>query len=119
MSGNLTASLPRSAASSRRRACGWALVAFPAGRRDHQIGRDADPDEEDRDAHSPDDDPIPGQRPLLEEHHQAGREHPLLAAMVEHAMAPLASDLDPNLAWDKQIDAAMRDLHGTLMRHPG
>jgi AcrR family transcriptional regulator len=43
----------------------------------------------------------------------------LLAAMVEYAMAPLASDLDPNLPWDKQIDAAMRDLHGTLMRHPG
>jgi len=43
----------------------------------------------------------------------------LLAAMVEHAMAPLASDLDPNLPWDKQIDAAMRDLHETLMRHPG
>ena len=43
----------------------------------------------------------------------------LLAAMVGYAMAPLASDLDPNLCWDKQIDAAMRDLHGTLMRHPG
>jgi AcrR family transcriptional regulator len=43
----------------------------------------------------------------------------LLAAMVEYAMAPLASDLDPNLPWDKQIDTAMRDLHGTLMRHPG
>jgi hypothetical protein len=39
--------------------------------------------------------------------------------MVGHAMAPLASDLDPNLPWDKQIEAAMRDLHGTLMRHPG
>jgi AcrR family transcriptional regulator len=43
----------------------------------------------------------------------------LLAAMVGYAMAPLASDLDPNLSWDRQIDAAMRDLHGTLMRHPG
>jgi AcrR family transcriptional regulator len=43
----------------------------------------------------------------------------LLAAMVGYAMAPLASDLDPNLPWDKQIEAAMRDLHGTLMRHPG
>ena len=43
----------------------------------------------------------------------------LLAAMVEYAMAPLANDLDPNLPWDKQIDAAMRDLHETLMRHPG
>ena len=43
----------------------------------------------------------------------------LLAAMVGYAMAPLASDLDPNLCWDKQIAAAMRDLHGTLMRHPG
>lgn len=43
----------------------------------------------------------------------------LLAAMVGHAMAPLARDLDPNLPWDKQIEAAMRDLHGTLMRHPG
>ena len=43
----------------------------------------------------------------------------LLAAMVGYAMAPLASDLDPNLCWDKQIDAAMRDMHGTLMRHPG
>ena len=43
----------------------------------------------------------------------------LLAAMVGYAMAPLASDLDPNLRWDKQIDAAMRDLHGTHMRHPG
>ena len=43
----------------------------------------------------------------------------LLAAMVGYAMAPLASDLDPNLPWDKQIDAAMRDLHRTLTRHPG
>ena len=43
----------------------------------------------------------------------------LLAAMVGYAMAPLANDLDPNLLWDKQIDAAMRDLHKTLTRHPG
>jgi AcrR family transcriptional regulator len=43
----------------------------------------------------------------------------LLAAMVGYAMAPLASDLDPNLPWDKQIEAAMHDLHETLMRHPG
>jgi AcrR family transcriptional regulator len=43
----------------------------------------------------------------------------LLAAMVGHALAPLASDLDPNLAWDDQIDAAMHDFHDTLKRHPG
>jgi AcrR family transcriptional regulator len=43
----------------------------------------------------------------------------LLSAMVGHALAPLASDLDPKLAWDEQIDAAMRDFHGTLKRHPG
>jgi AcrR family transcriptional regulator len=43
----------------------------------------------------------------------------LLAAMVGYAMAPLASDLDPNLPWDKQIEAAMHHLHETLMRHPG
>jgi len=43
----------------------------------------------------------------------------LLAAMVGYAMAPLASDLDPNLPWDKQIDGAMRDLHQTLTGHPG
>jgi AcrR family transcriptional regulator len=42
----------------------------------------------------------------------------LLAAMVGYAMAPLASDLDPNLPWDKQIEAAMRDLHQTLTGHP-
>ncbi|BDB44242.1 TetR/AcrR family transcriptional regulator C-terminal domain-containing protein [Mycobacterium kiyosense] len=39
--------------------------------------------------------------------------------MVGHALAPLASDLDPNLAWDDQIDAAMHDFHDTLKRHPG
>ena len=43
----------------------------------------------------------------------------LLAAMVGHALAPLASDLDPNLAWDDQIGAAMHDFHDTLTRHPG
>jgi AcrR family transcriptional regulator len=43
----------------------------------------------------------------------------LLAAMVGYAMGPLANDLDPNLPWDKQIEAAMRDLHQTLTRHPG
>jgi AcrR family transcriptional regulator len=43
----------------------------------------------------------------------------LLAAMIGHALAPLASDLDPNLAWDDQIDAAMHDFHDTLKRHPG
>jgi AcrR family transcriptional regulator len=43
----------------------------------------------------------------------------LLAAMIGHALAPLASDLDPNLAWDDQIDAAMRDFHHTLKQHPG
>jgi AcrR family transcriptional regulator len=43
----------------------------------------------------------------------------LLAAMIGHALAPLASDLDPNLAWDDQIDAAMRDFHDTLKQHPG
>lgn len=43
----------------------------------------------------------------------------LLAAMVGHALAPLASDLDPNLAWDNQINAAMHDFHDTLTRHPG
>ncbi|ORV54381.1 hypothetical protein AWC05_17410 [Mycobacterium florentinum] len=43
----------------------------------------------------------------------------LLAAMVGHALAPLASDLDLKLAWDNQIDAAMHDFHDTLTRHPG
>lgn len=43
----------------------------------------------------------------------------LLAAMIGHALAPLASDLDPNLAWDDQIDAAMHDFHNTLKQHPG
>ena len=43
----------------------------------------------------------------------------LLAAMVKHAMDPLAADLDPKLSSDKQIDAAMRDLHRILNRHPG
>src|SRR6516165_3232291 len=43
----------------------------------------------------------------------------LLAAMIGHALAALASDLDPNLAWDDQIDAAMHDFHDTLKRHPG
>jgi AcrR family transcriptional regulator len=43
----------------------------------------------------------------------------LLSAMVEHALTPLARDLDPNLPWDKQIDAAMGDFHKTLEAHPG
>ncbi|CQD17933.1 TetR family transcriptional regulator [Mycobacterium lentiflavum] len=43
----------------------------------------------------------------------------LLAAMIGHALAPLASDLDPNLDWDAQIDAAMHDFHDTLKQHPG
>jgi AcrR family transcriptional regulator len=43
----------------------------------------------------------------------------LLAAMVGHALAPLASDLDPKLAWHSQIDAAMHDFHATLESHPG
>jgi AcrR family transcriptional regulator len=43
----------------------------------------------------------------------------LLTAMVGHALAPLAGDLDPNMPWHKQIDDAMRDLHHTLERHPG
>ena len=43
----------------------------------------------------------------------------LLSAMVGHALAPLASDLDPNLDWDDQIDAAMHDFHDTLKHHPG
>jgi AcrR family transcriptional regulator len=43
----------------------------------------------------------------------------LLAAMVGHALAPLASDLDPNLVWDNQISAAMHDFHDTLKQHPG
>lgn len=43
----------------------------------------------------------------------------LLTAMVGHALAPLASDLDPSLSWDSQIDAAMRDFHHTLEQHPG
>lgn len=43
----------------------------------------------------------------------------LLEAMIGHALAPLASDLDPNLAWDDQIDAAMHDFHDTLKQHPG
>jgi AcrR family transcriptional regulator len=43
----------------------------------------------------------------------------LLTAMVGHALAPLAGDLNPKLLWHKQIDDAMRDLHRTLERHPG
>ncbi|MCX2929956.1 TetR/AcrR family transcriptional regulator [Mycobacterium sp. CVI_P3] len=43
----------------------------------------------------------------------------LLSSMVEYAMTPLANDLDPNLSSDKQIGAAMRDLHQILNRHPG
>jgi AcrR family transcriptional regulator len=43
----------------------------------------------------------------------------LLTAMVGHALAPLAGDLDPKLPWHRQIDDAMRDLHRTLQRHPG
>jgi AcrR family transcriptional regulator len=43
----------------------------------------------------------------------------LLSAMVGHALAPLAGDLDPKLPWDKQIDDAMHDLHHALELHPG
>ena len=43
----------------------------------------------------------------------------LLSAMVGHALAPLAGDLDPQLPWDTQIDDAMHDLHDSLERHPG
>jgi len=43
----------------------------------------------------------------------------LLTAMVVHALAPLAGDLDPNVGWDKQINDAMHDLHDILERHPG
>ncbi|MBB3606147.1 AcrR family transcriptional regulator [Mycolicibacterium sp. BK556] len=43
----------------------------------------------------------------------------LLSAMIEYAMTPLANDLDPNLSSDKQIGAAMLDLHRILDRHPG
>ena len=43
----------------------------------------------------------------------------LLSAMIGHALAPLAGDLDPGLPWDKQIDDAMHDLHAALELHPG
>jgi AcrR family transcriptional regulator len=43
----------------------------------------------------------------------------LLSAMVGHALAPLAGDLDSSLPWHKQIDDSLRDLHHALGRHPG
>lgn len=43
----------------------------------------------------------------------------LLAAMLGHALEPLAGDLDPSDPWDLQVEGAMKDLHHTLEQHPG
>jgi AcrR family transcriptional regulator len=51
-------------------------------------------------------------------HYFAGKAD-LIDAMIDHAFAPLAGDLNSNLPWHEQINGAMVDLHRTLQRHPG
>jgi AcrR family transcriptional regulator len=43
----------------------------------------------------------------------------LLAAMVGHALAPLAVEVSPDEPWDAHLERAMRTLHTTLELHPG
>lgn len=43
----------------------------------------------------------------------------LLGAMVEHALQPLAGDLDTDASWDDQVRASMLDFNRALTDHPG
>ena len=43
----------------------------------------------------------------------------LLGAMVEHALEPLAGDLDGDAEWDQQVRASMCDFNRILTDHPG
>jgi AcrR family transcriptional regulator len=43
----------------------------------------------------------------------------LVDALAAHALAPLDVDLDPDLPWDVELEAAMRGLYATLAEHPG
>lgn len=43
----------------------------------------------------------------------------LLGAMVEHALAPLAGDLDTEADWDQQVRDSMCDFNRVLADHPG
>jgi AcrR family transcriptional regulator len=43
----------------------------------------------------------------------------LVAAALEHALEPARRRVEPGLAWDDHILAALRGLHDALDRHPG
>lgn len=43
----------------------------------------------------------------------------LLNAMVGHALAALQLDPDSHEPWDRQLEVAIRGMHGALERHPG
>jgi AcrR family transcriptional regulator len=43
----------------------------------------------------------------------------LLAAMVDHALAPLGAPADDGLSWDAELEQRMRGFHEAFDAHPG